>query len=407
MTLLGFPPKIFTQAGHRNVGLTHGELETKELFNGGAEAAQATADASQAHLEKRLDYSLHLHDRTAPAVRTKTGANVQFPLPNLGTDRQDSKPIFLPRISSDIRPQQLHLSSHSFPSARYASSHSHLSAQHSSHSYSSAIPPVISQSYASSDQATRSTVTHQQIPSSTSSPQDNHVIKVLENQSELTRMLMKQQLLTTLPQGNIPLFDGQVLEYKSFIHSFENMIEQKTDNNRDRLQFLIQYTKGQAQRLVKSCEYMSPDRGYQNAKQLLKENFGNEYKISCAYLEKVQSWTQMKSEDSKMLQDYAMFLRSCCNAMEEMDYMQELDTISSMRSIALKLPFKLKEKWRNKAYELQERHQRRVRILDLVSFIEKQARIAADPVFGDLQDQSTSRAKVRAPTLSQPSVIWQ
>ncbi|XP_031425669.1 uncharacterized protein LOC116220856 [Clupea harengus] len=56
-----------------------------------------------------------------------------------------------------------------------------------------------------------------------------------------------------------------------------------------------------------------------------------------------------------MLQDYAMFLRSCCNAMEEMDYMQELDTISSMRSIALKLPFKLKEKWRNKAYELQER----------------------------------------------------
>src|SRR4029434_1524852 len=93
----------------------------------GAEAAQATADASQVHLEKRLDYSLNLHDSTAPAVKTKTGANVQFPLPNLGTDRQDSKPIFLPRISSDIRPQQLHPSSHSFPSARYASSHSHLS----------------------------------------------------------------------------------------------------------------------------------------------------------------------------------------------------------------------------------------------------------------------------------------
>ena len=101
--------------------------------------------------------------------------------------------------------------------------------------------------------------------------------------------------------------------------------------------------------MVKSCEYMSPDRGYPKAKQLLKDNFGNEYKISCAYLEKVLSWTQMKSEDSKMLQDYAMFLRSCCNAMEEMEYTQELDTISSMRSIVLKLPFKLREKWLNKA----------------------------------------------------------
>ncbi|KAK0134388.1 hypothetical protein N1851_030045 [Merluccius polli] len=215
-------------------------------------------------------------------------------------------------------------------------------------------------------------------------------------------MLVKQQLLSSLPQGTIPPFDGQVLEYKSFIHSFEHMIERKTDNNRDRLQFLIQYTKGQAQRLVKSCEYMSADRGYQRAKELLKENFGNEYKISCAYLEKVLSWTPMKSDDPNMLQDYAMFLRSCCNAMEEMEYMQELDTISNMRSIALKLPYKLREKWRNKAYELQEQHRRRARILDLVSYIEKQARIAADPVFGDLQDQSAIRVKARSLVKSHP-----
>lgn len=113
----------------------------------------------------------------------------------------------------------------------------------------------------------------------------------------------------------------------SFIHSFENMIESKTDNNRDRLHFLIQYTKGQAQSLVESCEYMSPDRGYQKAKMLHKENFGNEYRISCAYLEKTLSWPQIKSEDSRALQDYAMFLRSCYNAMEEMEYMEEIDTI--------------------------------------------------------------------------------
>lgn len=80
----------------------------------GAEAAQATSNAStatQAHLEKRLDL-LHLHDSTAPAVRTKTGANVQFPLPQLGTDRQHSKPVFLSTVSSDIKPRQLHPTSY-------------------------------------------------------------------------------------------------------------------------------------------------------------------------------------------------------------------------------------------------------------------------------------------------------
>lgn len=74
------------------------------------------------------------------------------------------------------------------------------------------------------------------------------MINRLENQSELTRMLIKRQLLFTIPQSSIQIFDGQVLEYKSFIHSFQNMIECKTDNNKDRLQFLIQYTKGQAQK---------------------------------------------------------------------------------------------------------------------------------------------------------------
>ncbi|KAL7878224.1 hypothetical protein AOLI_G00091980 [Acnodon oligacanthus] len=54
---------------------------------------------------------------------------------------------------------------------------------------------------------------------------------------------------------------------------------------------------------------------------------------------------RIKSEDSKVLQDYAMFLRSCCNAMED------LDTVSNMRSITLKLPYKLREKWRNKAWK--------------------------------------------------------
>ncbi|KAL7878212.1 hypothetical protein SRHO_G00048550 [Serrasalmus rhombeus] len=181
------------------------------------------------------------------------------------------------------------------------------------------------------------------------------------------------------------------------------MIERKTDNNGDRLQFLIQYTKGQAQKLVKSCEYMAPDRGYQKAKELLKENFGNEYKISCGYLDKALSWPQIKSEDSKMLQDYAMFLWSCCNAMEDMKYMEELDTVSNMRSIALKLPYKLREKWRARAYELQEYRNRRVGIVDLVSFIEKQACISADPVFGDLQDQTAIRGKPKSTVKSHPS----
>ena len=224
----------------------------------------------------------------------------------------------------------------------------------------------------------------------------DNLSKILEKQNQLTSLLVKQQLLHTLPKGDLAVFDGNILQYNSFIHSFEHIIESRTDNNQDRLQFLIQYTKGQAQQLVKSCQFMDANRGYRKARQLLKEHFGNAYRISCAYIEKALSWPVIKSEEPRALQDFALFLRSCCNAMEQLQYMEELDTISNMRNIIFILPYKLRERWRSKACEIQQRNIR-VRMADLVSFIEKQATIVSDPVFGDIQESGSSKVKSRPP----------
>ncbi len=79
--------------------------------------------------------------------------------------------------------------------------------------------------------------------------------------------------------------------------------------------------------------------------------------------------------------------------MEDLQFIEELDTVANMRSIALKLPYKLRERWRTKAFELQEQRSHKVKMLDLVSFIENQANIVSDPIFGDIQDSSPSKGK--------------
>lgn len=228
---------------------------------------------------------------------------------------------------------------------------------------------------------------------SSSAIQGPDLATILQRQNSLTDMLVKQQLRSTLPRGEIPVFGGDILQYRSFLHSFEHIIESKTTDDEDRLHFLIQYTRGLPQELVRSCQHMSPNRGYQKAKQLLKQHFGNEYRISCAYIEKALFWPSIKSEDPKALQAFALFLRSCCNAMEDLEFMEELDTVANMRSMALKLPYKLRERWRTKAFELQEQRGSKVKMVDLVSFIEKQASIVSDPIFGDIQDSSPSKGK--------------
>lgn len=140
------------------------------------------------------------------------------------------------------------------------------------------------------------------------------------------------------------VFDGDPLELRGVMRCFEHVIECKIDNAQDKLYFLEQYTRGQPKELVKTCLHMDPDRGYQRAKALLKEHFGNEFKISNACIEKALSWPAIKPADPKALQSFGLYL-GCCNIMEEIAFMEELNLASNLRSLVSKLPYKLRERW--------------------------------------------------------------
>lgn len=117
-------------------------------------------------------------------------------------------------------------------------------------------------------------------PLSTNNKNDqNHMLSVMEKQNEITSMLLHQQCLASLPRRDIQILDGDPLQYHSFMRSFEQVIEEKTDNVEDSLHFLEQYTRGQPQQLVRSCQYVTDGSGYAKAKTLLHEHFGNEYMI--------------------------------------------------------------------------------------------------------------------------------
>lgn len=88
------------------------------------------------------------------------------------------------------------------------------------------------------------------------------------------------------------------------------------------------------------------------AKSLLQEHFGNPMKIAAAYMGKIFTWPIIKSEDVRALQAYSIFLRQCNNAMRGINFSMELDTPSNMQTVVKKLPYKLKERWREAACNL-------------------------------------------------------
>lgn len=122
------------------------------------------------------------------------------------------------------------------------------------------------------------------------------------------------------------------------------------------------------------------------AMKLLQNQYGNKIKIAAVYMDKALQWPQIKPEDGKLLNSFSLFLIACRNAMEDIDYLDEMDNPVNMRTIISKLPYKIREKWRTAAFELQEKGQRRARFSDLVSFIDKQARVVMDLLFGDIKE---------------------
>lgn len=209
---------------------------------------------------------------------------------------------------------------------------------------------------------------------------------LLQQQNDITALLVKMQTLQLLPRREIPIYDGDPLRFNTFMKAFEYCVEAKTSCKGDCLYYLEQFTRGQPRDIVRSCLHMTADEGFAVAKKLLKEHFGNEFKITEAYMEKVMGWPSVKAEDPKALKAYGLFLRECSNAMKDLQYLEELNMPANIKILSQRLPYKLRDKWRTRACEILEKTGRRARFSDIVEFIERQVRITSDPVFGNIQD---------------------
>ena len=204
--------------------------------------------------------------------------------------------------------------------------------------------------------------------------------------SQLTQLLIKQQVRASLPVQQIPVFSGDPLQFKTFIKAFEYAVEDKTMESRDRLNYMCLYTTGEPKSLVNSCLYYDdPDEGYKQAKQILTKRFGDKHKIAQAVLQKAKQWPNI-SEQANELNEFSLFMSECQNMMQANSALKELDNTTSLQLLVGKLPYRLRGLWRNKVYELQEEKMQTATFKDLVEFVNRQASIVSNPAFGTIKD---------------------
>ena len=150
-----------------------------------------------------------------------------------------------------------------------------------------------------------------------------------------------------------------------------------------KLHFLYQYTTGVARKLVETCLYMPPAEGYKRAWNMLERKFGNTEVLCSGYIDKLLNTDGISRDDPDALDSFAVNMMMTHNALSTLSYGQaELDNPKTIRALVEKLPYNLQDGWRRLATDVAISGERQVRFKDLMDFVEREAKIANNPLFG-------------------------
>ena len=193
-----------------------------------------------------------------------------------------------------------------------------------------------------------------------------------------------------LPKTELQTFDGDPLKYWIFLRSFENTVDKQTVDTNAKLTRLLQYCTGKARKVIQCCSVIEPELGYIKAKSLLRERFDNDYVIVEAWIQKISGGTSLESSDRVALQDFSDDLKNCYETLSAMDKLSEIGNQRSLVQIIQKLPVYLQNQWRKKAHFI-FKSIGKVHFKDVVDFVQEAAKVANDPVFGNIADGQKDR----------------
>ena len=192
-----------------------------------------------------------------------------------------------------------------------------------------------------------------------------------------------------LPKTSIKPFDGDPLNFASFMQAFDSIVDGTSVDDSVKLNCLFEYCTGKALKVIQACALMNPAVGYVRARKLLIERFGNAYQISEAWIQKVTEGPSIKPNSKEALQNFTDDIRCCVETLRALNMLSEIDSRLRMVRILDRVPHYIQGRWRKFAVDTVESTGHYPDIECLLTFLERVSREANDPVFGLFNDSKS------------------
>jgi len=174
-----------------------------------------------------------------------------------------------------------------------------------------------------------------------------------------------------LPKPELQTFDGKAKDYNMFIHSFEGSIGESSLSDRAKLNYLVQFCKGEPQEFIQPFTLLEPSVGYVKAKEMLRGQYGKPHIVAREVVRDVIEGRDLRLGDSKALGDLYKNMVKCQITLQSNGSNAILHSTDTLRKIVRRLPNALRVKWVDKACTIEELTGEEATFDHLLSFIKK------------------------------------
>ncbi|XP_078493207.1 uncharacterized protein LOC144748758 [Ciona intestinalis] len=184
-----------------------------------------------------------------------------------------------------------------------------------------------------------------------------------------------------LPRPVIDKFDGNPMNYWTFVRQFETHINRKTEGNDLKLVYLLQHCDPHVRAKISHLTSKPPDVGYRSAWGLLYEEYGQPHEIARYCEEHLKNAPRANEHDPVGLKNLSVLMDRCCTSLQDLKQSSSIDSMEIMLNVIAKLPPTLREEWVKRSFEVERLRKSRAKFADLSAFVCEKS-TEANSIFG-------------------------
>ena len=223
------------------------------------------------------------------------------------------------------------------------------------------------------------------------SPSSNQLEQLLRQQQE-AMLLMASSVRSgfEMPKRELLTFEGNPINYWTFINNFETNIGKRVCDAESRLTYLVQHCTGKARESIKNCVIIqNKDEAYKKAQEILRTRYGQRHVIAHAYINRLISGPQLKPSDSSGLSELSLQMQNCQLTLGNMGFQADINSSDNLVKVVKRLPIHLQSRWADRAGAL-ILQDKEPNFEHLAKFVEERASLA-NTMYGQIIGTSPER----------------